>query len=826
MKLQLNLAVLITFVTPVCCVQPVSCRWGQYGDWSVCDGCSSTKVRTRHFEVFAQFGGVPCSGGAIQTQSCIQTKGCPLKAGCGNRFRCTSGKCISRSLVCNGDQDCEDGLDERSCNLDGNQHSCDLDKTPPNSDLIGKGYDILTGNLRAGVINTMSFGGQCRKVFSGDHKILYRLPQNILRYNFEVTVNNEESDESFESSWSYMQHIQSSALWKYDRRKFTKEVTESKAYRLIILKNKVELAQFQNSAPEHLTLSEDFWKALSSLPITYDYSAYRKLFEIYGTHYFSEGSLGGQYQALLELTQDALSSTSTTNIEYERCWRKVKRRFFRRKIKTVCEKLTSAVSSSHGYKNQKMPIKVDILGGNPGLKQYLSDLDLEKPEENGKKYDDWASSVKDFPQIIDHKVRPLYELVKEVECAGLKKFNLKRAMEEYLSTEHPCHCRPCLNNGQPLLIGSECHCVCRLGTSGQACQIGSVVGEEPGVTHGGWSCWSSWGSCTGGRRTRTRNCNNPTPSRGGANCVGPQVEHKQCEDAELQHLQMMEPQCFHLSVTPPKMCGEPPNLRNGFVHDPRDYYLVGNTVEYSCIDGYHLSGDAVAECTESKTWRRGTIACKSSTCDFPTLNSDVIAVPTKAAYQIGESLSLSCPGGSQLEGEVSEVMCNPSLQWSPSPAGAQCKAEPTASAPPSILKCKLWETEGKKQCVCLMPFQCPASVQLCIKVGSSQARVLELCQVGALQCMGRSITVASHDDCKWPAEASVSCGDCKPGTVCQESTGKCVCQNTSECPTDSAPLCVSSGVDGVESTMSQCEFGARRCAGEQVNVISIEACPQ
>lgn len=55
-----------------------------------------------------------------------------------------------------------------------------------------------------------------------------------------------------------------------------------------------------------------------------------------------------------------------------------------------------------------MPIKVDILGGNPGLKQYLSELDLEKPEENGKKYDDWASSVKDFPQIIDHKVWKSY----------------------------------------------------------------------------------------------------------------------------------------------------------------------------------------------------------------------------------------------------------------------------------------------------------------------------------------------------------------------------------------------------------------------------------
>ena len=72
----------------------------------------------------------------------------------------------------------------------------------------------------------------------------------------------------------------------------------------------MELAQFQNSAPQYLTLAEGFWKALSSLPYTYDYSAYRQLFETYGTHYLSEGSLGGEYQALLELDQQALQSTS------------------------------------------------------------------------------------------------------------------------------------------------------------------------------------------------------------------------------------------------------------------------------------------------------------------------------------------------------------------------------------------------------------------------------------------------------------------------------------------------------------------------------------
>lgn len=143
-----------------------------------------------------------------------------------------------------------------------------------------------------------------------------------------------------------------------------------------------------------------------------------------------------------------------------------------------------------------------------------------------------------------------------------------------------------------------------------------------GVIHGSWSCWSSWGSCTGGQKKRTRSCNNPAPRRGGLSCIGPQEEHRPCEEPEIQHLKyrckntlvcytvaghtqqkmslntsswlseilndvvilsliqtlesqfshcelfvcrMMEPQCFSLSVTPPQKCGPPPNLRNGYV---------------------------------------------------------------------------------------------------------------------------------------------------------------------------------------------------------------------------------------------------------------------
>lgn len=63
-------------------------------------------------------------------------------------------------------------------------------------------FDILSGKLRAGVINTLSFGGQCRKVFSDDHKIFYRLPQSILRYTFEVSWTVSLSGERVHKYWS------------------------------------------------------------------------------------------------------------------------------------------------------------------------------------------------------------------------------------------------------------------------------------------------------------------------------------------------------------------------------------------------------------------------------------------------------------------------------------------------------------------------------------------------------------------------------------------------------------------------------------------------
>ncbi|XP_067107258.1 complement component 7b isoform X2 [Osmerus mordax] len=826
---QVNVALpwlLLFYVSHIRCQQPVNCQWGPYGEWSECDGCFSTQVRSRPVQAYAQYGGAPCSGEPIQRQACVPKKACPLADGCGERFRCGSDQCVSPSLLCNGDQDCEDGSDERRCDANETLEVCDLDQTPPSADITGRGYDLLSGELRAPVINTLSFGGQCRKVFSGDSQTIYRLPLNLIKYNFQVQVDHDFSEESYESSWTYMQHLQNDASWGHDRRTFHNELDKDKSYKLIILRNTVELAQFQNSAPQYLNLAEGFWKALASLPLTYDYPAYRSLLQTYGTHYLSEGALGGQYQVLLELDNEALKETRTTDREYQRCWRTVKRRLLRKKDKTTCEKLVEALKSSSAYSNNKLRVKTNVVGGATSFMPSLSVLDLDNPEANGDQYDRWARSVKDFPVLIKPKVLPLHALVKEVQCAGLRRAHLRRAEEEYLAEEHPCHCPPCANNGQSVLTGTRCSCACRLGTWGPACQAGTVVGEQPGVIHGRWSCWSSWGSCSGVQRSRSRTCTNPAPRGGGLHCVGSASDFKPCEDSDLQQLQMMEPHCFGLPVNSTKQCDAPPALRNGFVLNPRDNYLVGTTIEYSCIDGYYISGDRMATCTDSQSWDSPDMECKHAACEVPSLESDVIGVPMKATYEMGEKVFLSCPSGMTLEGER-EVICSSSLQWSPSPWRVTCR-EVTTVAMTSIspkLGCKPWEIQIDGVCVCRMPNQCQPSMLLCATLPGGRRRTLGICQLGSLTCLGRSFTLANDSDCDWPNREFTSCQNCQSGETCDESATKCVCQDPAKCSKHSNHLCVRLGDGGVAVMMTECEAGARRCRAELITVVGIDACP-
>lgn len=786
--------------------------------------------------VYAQFGGNPCDGERTQTSTCETTQGCPLEDGCGDRFRCRSGKCISKSLICNGDQDCEeDNEDELGCNPV--QHlvcpSTSL-TLPPNTELTGLGFDAVTGKWRGSVINTKSFGGQCRSIFSGVHNNIYRLPLSTTQYSFMVQVQNDFSEEVFSSKWHYAKDIVNRETLTgtgsgYNNYDFHETDDQIKNRVLLILKNNIEVAQFQNNAPQYLPISEEFWKVLVKLPTVYNYAEYRKVLERFGTHYLSEGSLGGSFKAVISINQETARHSVSETTKYHEC-KKTERRFlFIRITSESCRSGGNQHASSSHTNNNNVVRQVDLEGGDPQHIAALKRMDLTNWDESWEMYSNWAESVRSFPQVVKQKLRPVSELVKEVQCAGVKRLYLRRAIDQYIAEFHPCHCRPCSNNGLAVMDGSECKCICKPGTSGLACESGSEVEGQQGVIHGSWSCWSGWSSCSGGKRLRSRSCSNPTPQNGGQHCTGQPTETSDCEDQELQYLKTMEPQCFDLSLSATEKCGTPPALVNGFVLDPKDVYIVNSRVEYTCTEGYHLVGNNILQCTAAQTWSGSPGLCTVSSCRLESLSDGVTASPVKQSYDIGEKITLSCPEGRQIVGET-EIICDSSLHFSPHPTGTTCSevtvSQRRSTAIPTV-QCKPWEKLAKGICVCRMPFECTSSLEVC---ASSTERVravlLSVCKLHALQCMGKSYNLTEDSACQWPARTTTACNKCHMWETCDDQTNECRCKDSADCPVPGLSVCVHVGENATAATqtMSECEAGQRRCKGEKVSVVSILPC--
>ncbi|KAF0880856.1 CO7 protein, partial [Crocuta crocuta] len=816
-------------------LSPVNCQWDSYAPWSECSGCTKTQTRRRSVAVYGQYGGHPCVGNAFETQSCEPTRGCPTEEGCGERFRCFSGQCISKSLVCNGDSDCEeDSADEDRCEDSESRPSCDLHKPPPNIELTGNGYNELTGRFRNRVINTKSFGGQCRKVFSGDGRDFYRLSGNILSYTFQVKINNDFNYEFYNSSWSYVKHTSaeymssrrkhsffgSSSSSSYSHNSNTNEIHKQKSHQLLVVQNTVEVAQFVNNNPEFLQLAEPFWKELSYLPSLYDYNAYRRLIDQYGTHYLQSGSLGGEYKILFYVDSEKIKKNGLSSVDIKTCTSSTTN-FLYSSSKSDCKKLKDTLKSDSGTKGNILRGNPFVRGGSPGFMSGLSFLDLDNPAGNKQRYALWAGSVTDFPQVIKQKLTPLYELVKEVPCASVKRLYLKRALEEYLDEFDPCHCRPCQNGGIATVQGTQCHCHCKPDTFGVACEQGVLIGNEAGGVDGGWSCWSSWGPCVQGKKSRSRECNNPPPSGGGQSCIGEPTESKQCEEEELQHLRLLEPHCFPLSLVPKEFCPSPPALKDGFVQDEGPMFPVGKNIVYTCNEGYYLIGDPVARCGEDLQWLVGEMHCQKIACFLPALMDGIQSHPHKPFYAVGEKVTISCSGGMSLKGP-SVFLCGSSLKWSPDMKNAQCVQKDTTltlAAP----ECQPWEKLQNSRCVCKMPYECGSSLDVCARDERSK-RVLPLtvCKLHVLHCQGRNYTLAERESCTLPAPAQKACGACPVWGKCDAQSSKCVCREASECEEGGFSVCVE--VNGVQQTMTECGAGALRCQGRGVTVTRIRPC--
>jgi len=79
------------------------------------------------------------------------------------------------------------------------------------------------------------------------------------------------------------------------------------------LQSKVQTAQFKMRS-RGLMLDEDMHRALLELPGDYDVATYFLFLKTYGTHYVTEGTVGGVLEYVVVLNKTAMASSSTKEL--------------------------------------------------------------------------------------------------------------------------------------------------------------------------------------------------------------------------------------------------------------------------------------------------------------------------------------------------------------------------------------------------------------------------------------------------------------------------------------------------------------------------------
>ncbi|XP_060884213.1 A disintegrin and metalloproteinase with thrombospondin motifs 14 isoform X2 [Labrus mixtus] len=97
---------------------------------------------------------------------------------------------------------------------------------------------------------------------------------------------------------------------------------------------------------------------------------------------------------------------------------------------------------------------------------------------------------------------------------------------------HPDNQYFCKTKKGPPVDGTEC-------APGKWCFKGHCIwrsSQQPQGHDGSWGSWSKFGSCSrtcgGGVRSRSRQCNNPTPAYGGRDCPGSTFDYQMCNTEE------------------------------------------------------------------------------------------------------------------------------------------------------------------------------------------------------------------------------------------------------------------------------------------------------
>ncbi|XP_066195941.1 complement component C9 [Sylvia atricapilla] len=552
---------------------PIHCKLSSWSSWGPCDPCTNQMFRSRHVERFGQFGGKACLDALGETQTCNPSEPCPeeLEPDCGADFQCSSGRCIKQRLVCNVDNDCGDNSDEDDCESPPRSpcrnHDIDVSEVGRTA---GQGINVLGMQPMASPFDNEFFNGLCDRVRDGNTRTYYRKPWNVA-----VLTYNTKADKTFSSLYYHdrvkmiqevyrekqkyfsaglsvkytptygMNRTSLEGNFKYDYRKnhtFANilQIYEERNQSFLHVKGQVQLGRFQIRSRD-IRLTDTFLDDLKLLPAEYDKGEYFKFLEIYGTHYAVSGTVGGKYELVYVLDNHAMSQEEFTVDDVKKClgyhldaglaYEDIHGKFNLDGGK--CERI-------HSKNNSEMnddAIIDDVLslveGGTVDFSVKIKEMLLRGSKAvDVEDYVQWAKSLVDAPVVIQQRLSPIHTLVPvKMRDAYLKKQNLERAIEDYITEYSVCKCEPCKNGGTLVLVDGVCTCLCSSYFKGIACQIPKSTLVKV-VTDGGWSCWSAWSTCINGESTRTRQCNNPAPGPDGRPCQGESIEKRPCEEGK------------------------------------------------------------------------------------------------------------------------------------------------------------------------------------------------------------------------------------------------------------------------------------------------------
>ncbi|KFO23846.1 Complement component C8 beta chain [Fukomys damarensis] len=529
---------------------PIDCELSSWSSWTACDPCQKKRYRHAYLLKPSQFHGEPCTFPDKDVEDCAASRPCRNQVRCEGFLCAQTGRCINRRFLCNGDNDCGDQSDEANCKRIYKKCQNEMEQYWA-IDRLASGINLFTNTLEGPVLDHRYYAGGCSAHYIQNTR--FRKPYNVESYTaqtqgkYEFTLTEYESYADFERNVTEKTTSKASFSFGFKIPKVfelgvNEETDQGKHYisrikrfshtksKFLHARSDLDVAHYKLKPRSHM-LHHEFLQRVRQLPLEYSYGEYRDLLRDFGTHYITEAVLGGVYEYTLVMNQEAIKRADYSLNDIHNCAKYDFRvgadiRGVYVKLGVSEDKCRNILNEIKDRNKRSTMVEDFVALVRGGANEHITTL-VYKELPTADLMQEWGDAVWYNPAIVKVKVEPLYELVTATDFASSStvRQHMKQALEEFQSEVSSCHCAPCHGNGVPVLKGSRCDCICPLGFQGPACE---VTNRKNVPVDGNWNCWSTWSSCSGGLKTRQRQCNNPAPHNGGSPCSGPTSEMANC----------------------------------------------------------------------------------------------------------------------------------------------------------------------------------------------------------------------------------------------------------------------------------------------------------